>query len=123
MRPERGHHGLRVELRILGVQLQDSPGRGLGRHVCLQVDNHLEVEAEALPHEVVQPGHPRRRELFLEHVLLGNIQLAHLFESHSGYPAAPVKGKSIHCEKRNLEIFFPIFNSVQNKHKYRYCAT
>ena len=89
MRPERGHHGLRMELRILGEQLEDDPGSGLRRFVSLEVDDHLEVQAEAFPDEVVQPGHPGRRELILEHVLLGNVQFAHLVESHFGYPAAP----------------------------------
>ena len=106
MRPERGHHGLRMKLRILGEQLEDDLGSSLRCLVSLEVDDQFEVQAEALPDEIFQPGHPGRRELVLEHMLLGNVQLAHLVESHFGYPSIPGEERSVHHSDFSVALLY-----------------
>ena len=53
-------HSVGVEPRVLFVEIANDVGHPLCRPNGFEVDDHLEVEFEALSHIFLQGGHPAR---------------------------------------------------------------
>ena len=66
-------HGVGVEPRVLFVEVANDVGHPLCRPDGFEVDDHLEVEFEALSHVFLQGGHPART--VSQRVVGGHVQL------------------------------------------------